>query len=120
MNQGDWWTTERNMVTMFTRQSQMIRLFKPVCSFLQMTTTAKLLTMRARHKMGRQVKMYTLSLGWFTSTVFSSVKKKLVSKLSTPEVLEVVCRRKTGSDSIPVLCSSSTDSHLIYTWRSNP
>ena len=63
-----------NMVNMFTRQSKMIRLFKPVFSFPRMTNTAKLLTIRVRHKIGRQLKMYTLSLGWFTSTVFSSVK----------------------------------------------
>ena len=70
MNQGDWWTRERNMVTMFTMQSQMIRLFKPVCSFLQMTTTAKLLTMRARHKMGRQVKMYNAYVYTFVHIMY--------------------------------------------------
>ena len=41
-----------------------------------MTTTAKLLTSKVTHKMGKQVMMYTLDRGWFTSSVSSRSKAK--------------------------------------------
>ena len=54
----------------------MINRFKQLLSFLRMTTTAKLLTSKVTHKMGKQVKMYTLDRGWFTSSVSSRSKAK--------------------------------------------
>ena len=54
----------------------MISRFKQLLSFLRMTTTAKLLTSKVTHKMGKQVMMYTLDRGWFTSSVSSRSKAK--------------------------------------------